>query len=50
VGFVATDRGFLVISIFCEDLPDEHVGAQVIGDMTRAALNATGIVELPESS
>jgi beta-lactamase class A len=50
VGFVMSDRGFLVISAFCEDLPDQHVGEQFIGDITRAALKATGIVAFPEPS
>jgi beta-lactamase class A len=45
VGFVATERGTLLISVFCEDLPDQHVGEQVIGEISRAAMNATGVVE-----
>lgn len=44
-GFVMTDAGRLVIAVFCENLPDQHVGEQVIGDITRAALKATGLVE-----
>jgi beta-lactamase class A len=44
-GFVMTDKGRLVIAVFCENLPDQHVGEQVIGDITRAALKATGLVE-----
>ncbi len=50
VGFVVTERGSLVISAFCEDLPDRHVGDQFIGDITRAALKVTGIVEPLETS
>jgi beta-lactamase class A len=42
VGFVMTERGFLVISAFCEALPDQHVGEKFIGDITSAALNLTG--------
>lgn len=45
VGFIATDEGTLILSIFCEDLPDTHVGEKVIGDISRAAMHATGIVE-----
>jgi beta-lactamase class A len=41
VGFVMTERGILVISAFCEGLPDQHVGEKFIGDMTRAALAVT---------
>jgi beta-lactamase class A len=50
VGFVMSDRGFLIISVFGEDLPDQHVGEQLIGDLTRAALTATGLVAFPEAS
>jgi beta-lactamase class A len=50
VGFVVTERGTLVISAFCEDLPDRHVGEQFIGDITRAALKATSIAEPLETS
>lgn len=45
VGFVSTPRGTLLLSIFCEDLADQHVGERVIGEISRAALAATGIVE-----
>jgi beta-lactamase class A len=45
VGFVTTERGTLLISVFCEALPDQHVGEQVIGDISRAAMTATGVVE-----
>lgn len=45
VGFVTTERGTLLISVFCEALPDQHVGEQVIGDISRAAMKATGVVE-----
>jgi hypothetical protein len=44
VGFITTERGTLLLSIFCEGLPDQHVGEQVIGDISRAAMTATGIV------
>jgi beta-lactamase class A len=42
VGFVMTERGILVISAFCEELPNEHVGERSIGDITRAGLEITG--------
>jgi beta-lactamase class A len=45
VGFVATDRGTLIVSVFCENLADQHVGERVIGDIARAAMRATGVVE-----
>ncbi|MDQ3548926.1 MAG: class A beta-lactamase-related serine hydrolase, partial [Chloroflexota bacterium] len=44
-GFVMTGDGRLVIAVFCDGLPDQHIGEQVIGDLTRAALKATGLVE-----
>jgi len=44
-GFVMTSEGRLVIAVFCDGLPDQHIGEQVIGDLTRAALKATGLVE-----
>jgi beta-lactamase class A len=50
VGFVASDRGTVIVSVFCEDLADQHVGEQVIGDVARAALRATSIVEPTSSS
>jgi beta-lactamase class A len=50
VGFVITDRGTLLIAVFCEDLPDQHVGEEVIGKISRAAIDATGILaSLPPS-
>ena len=45
VGFVTTDAGTLILSIYCEGLADQHVGEKVIGDITRAALEATGVAE-----
>ena len=44
-GFVMVGDRRLVIAVFCENLPDQHVGEQVIGDIARAALKATGLVE-----
>lgn len=45
VGFITTERGTLLISVFCEGLADQHVGEQVIGEISRAAMQATGVVE-----
>lgn len=44
-GFITTSEGTLIISVFCQNLPDQHVGEQVIGDISRAAMKATGVVE-----
>lgn len=45
VGFITTAVGTLIVSVFCESLPDQHVGERVIGDISRAAMGATGLVE-----
>ncbi len=45
VGFVTTEHGTAILSVFCENLPDQHTGEQVIGEISRAALEATGVVE-----
>ncbi|MBA2520792.1 MAG: serine hydrolase, partial [Chloroflexia bacterium] len=37
VGFVITGKVTLIVSVFCENLPDQHVGEQVIGEISRAA-------------
>jgi beta-lactamase class A len=50
VGFIAKDDDVLLLSIFCENLPDQHVGEQLIGDLARAAMQATGIVDPLSSS
>lgn len=44
VGFITTPAGTLVASVFTEGLPDLHAGEQAIGDITRAALQATGLI------
>ena len=44
VGFITTPDGTLVISVFCEGMPDQHAGEAAIGNITRAALNATGVL------
>lgn len=45
VGFITTTRGTLIVSVFCEDLPDTHVAERAIGIFSRAAMVATGVVE-----
>jgi len=45
VGFVMTDAGTVIISVFCEDLPDQHVGEKFIGDVAREAVAVAGIAE-----
>jgi beta-lactamase class A len=45
-GFVTTPNGTLVIAVFCEGMPDQHVGEATIGEVTRAALTATGVLKL----
>lgn len=45
VGFITSPNGTLIVSVFCEALPDQHVGEQVIGDVSRAAMVATGAAE-----
>ncbi len=43
-GFILAPNGRLIVSVYCENFPDQHVGEQVIGDISRAAMAATGIV------
>jgi len=44
-GFISTPNGTVIVSVFCENLPNQHIGERVIGDISRAAMKATGIVE-----
>lgn len=44
-GFITTPKGTLIISVYCESLPDQHIGEQAIGDISRAAMVATGVAE-----
>jgi beta-lactamase class A len=46
VGFVSAPAGTLVIAVFCEGFPDQHAGEALIGELTRAALRATGVAQL----
>lgn len=40
VGFIMTARGPLIISLFCEGQADAHLAEQIIGEVSRAALQA----------
>jgi beta-lactamase class A len=44
VGFILSPNGRLILAVYCENFPDQHTGEQVIGDISRAALAATGVV------
>jgi len=43
VGFIAGDNGTVVVSVYCEDLPDMYTGEQVIGDIARAAMEVAWV-------
>lgn len=43
VGFITGDGGTVIVSAYCEDLPDMYTGEQLIGDIARAAMEAVGI-------
>lgn len=45
VGFVMSPKGRVIVSVFGENPPDQHVGEKVIGDISRAAMKATGVAE-----
>jgi beta-lactamase class A len=44
VGYVMGPNGRLAIAVFCENMADQHIGEQAIGEITRAALADTGVV------
>jgi beta-lactamase class A len=44
-GYVKTAKGQLLIAVFCENMADQHRGEQVIGEIARAAMLDTGVVE-----
>jgi beta-lactamase class A len=50
VGFVTSDAGTVVVSVFCENLADQHVGEQFIGDVARQAVAVCGIAEPLQTS
>lgn len=43
VGFASSEAGTVIVSVFCEDLPDMHVGEKFIGDVARQAVIGAGI-------
>lgn len=45
VGFVVTGQGSLVVSVFCENFLNQHQAEEVIGDIARAAMLATGVAK-----
>ena len=45
VGFIGAGGANLIVSAFCEGLPDQHAGEAAIGAIARAAMLATAIVE-----
>lgn len=49
-GFIRSPRGTLIIAVFCENMASQHLGEQVIGDISRAAMIDSGVVDpLPVS-
>ncbi|MGH2533809.1 MAG: serine hydrolase [Thermomicrobiales bacterium] len=46
VGFVTTDRGTLILAVFTAALPDTHTAEAAIGDASRAALYACGLLPI----
>jgi beta-lactamase class A len=44
-GFIMANGQTLIVSVYCEGFPDQHIGEEIIGDISRAAMRATGIVE-----
>jgi beta-lactamase class A len=42
-GFIEGPNGRLIIAVYCENFPDQHVAEQVIGDVSRAAMAVTGV-------
>jgi beta-lactamase class A len=43
-GFITTGAGTMIIAVFTESLPDAHLAEQAIGDISRAAMQAAGII------
>lgn len=44
-GFIIGDDGPLIIAVYTEGLADGHTGERVIGEISRAAMQATGVCE-----
>jgi beta-lactamase class A len=40
-GFIMTDRGPLIVCVFCGEQTDRHAAEQTIGEISRAALTAS---------
>lgn len=45
VGFVSSPDGTMIIAVYCRSVADEVSGEQFIADITRYALQATGIID-----
>lgn len=45
VGFITSPAGTMMIAVYCDGLPSHHRGEEIIGDISRAAMIATGVVE-----
>lgn len=43
-GFITAGGRTLIVAVFCEHLADGHTGERVIGEISRAAMQATGII------
>ncbi len=43
VGFIKTPDGTLIIAVFTSGVPDQIAGEQIIADITKAALETTGL-------
>jgi beta-lactamase class A len=43
VGFITGAGGTVIVSAYCEDLPDMYTGEQVIGDIARVAMDLSGV-------
>jgi beta-lactamase class A len=44
-GFIRTPQGRLIITVLCEGMADQHRGEQVIGEISRAAMLDTKVVD-----
>jgi beta-lactamase class A len=45
IGFIETPAGRLLLAVFCEGFPDQHDAEQVIGEVARAAWEATALLD-----
>jgi len=44
-GFIRSPSGTLIVTVLCEGMGDQHRGEQAIGEISRAAMLDTGIVD-----